>query len=104
MSRPPVVTICGSMRFFDAMLGIASKLTSSGEIVLAPFPVVQPENQSTAAEVQLDELHFRKIWMSDSIAVVTRDGYIGTSTNREIEYAESRGKTIRYFPAEAYGL
>jgi nucleoside 2-deoxyribosyltransferase len=95
--RPEVVTICGSMRFFESMLKVASILTNEGKIVLAPFTVVAAADQSSGPKVALDELHFRKIEMSDFIVVVTRGGYIGTSTNREIGYAESLGKAVNYF-------
>ena len=34
--------------------------------------------------------------MSDEIFVINKDGYIGQSTNNEIEYAKSLGKKISY--------
>ncbi|MFD5516329.1 hypothetical protein [Streptomyces sp. NPDC127066] len=45
---------------------------------------------------QLDYLHHRKIDLADEILVVNPGGYIGESTRREIAYARSLGKTIRY--------
>jgi hypothetical protein len=44
----------------------------------------------------LDELHLRKIDLSDCIFVIDKDGYIGASTKREIEYAKNTGKTVAY--------
>ena len=34
--------------------------------------------------------------MADEIFVINKDGYIGTSTKSEIEYAISNGKTVKY--------
>lgn len=45
----------------------------------------------------LGELHFRKIDLSDEIFVIDVDGYIGSSTKKEIEYAKEKGKAIRYY-------
>jgi hypothetical protein len=47
----------------------------------------------------LDELHLRKIDLADEILVLNVGGYIGDSTRREIEYAQSKGKRIRYLEA-----
>ncbi len=44
----------------------------------------------------LDDMHKRKIDMADEIFVVNVDGYIGSSTRSEIEYAKNTGKEIRY--------
>ena len=44
----------------------------------------------------LDDIHKRKIDMSDEIFVINKDGYIGSSTASEIEYAKTKGMPIRY--------
>jgi len=44
----------------------------------------------------LDTLHLRKIDLADEVFVVNKDGYIGDSTRHEIEYAQSKGKPVRY--------
>lgn len=44
----------------------------------------------------LDQLHFRKIDISDEIYVLNVGGYIGSSTRNEIEYALKAGKKVRY--------
>ena len=43
-----------------------------------------------------DEMHFRKIDLSDSIFVINKGGYIGESTSNEIRYALSQGKGVKY--------
>ena len=47
-------------------------------------------------KVALDQLHFRKIDMSDSIYVVNVAGYIGESTRREVAYAVFKRKSISF--------
>jgi hypothetical protein len=84
------------MRFFDLMLEVASELTRDGEIVLAPFVAIRPEEQpASRTKAELDDLHFDKIDMSDSIFVVNPGGYVGDSTLREIERAQVLGKAVR---------
>lgn len=91
-----ITTLCGSMRFFDRMLEVAGELTLAGEIILAPFVYIPNEQQAASLDKkQLDQLHFEKIDMSESIFVVNVGGYIGESTAREIQYARSTGKLIR---------
>jgi len=44
----------------------------------------------------LDDMHKRKIDLSGEIFVINVDGYIGTSTKSEIEYAIKTGKKVNY--------
>lgn len=44
----------------------------------------------------LDDMHKRKIDMADEIYVINKDGYIGSSTRSEIQYAKDTGKKIKY--------
>ena len=41
-------------------------------------------------------MHKRKIDLADGIYVINKDGYVGSSTRSEIEYAKRTGKTIEY--------
>jgi hypothetical protein len=45
---------------------------------------------------KLDELHKRKIDQADEVLVLNVGGYIGSSTQSEIDYAREKGKRIRY--------
>jgi hypothetical protein len=47
-------------------------------------------------KVMLDDMHKRKIDMSDEIYVINKNGYIGESTKGEIEYALRIGKRVAY--------
>jgi hypothetical protein len=109
--RPLVFTLCGSTRFPDAF-GLANMhLTMLGHIVIglgcfghADLPtgarfLTSDGDESTPEKKHLDTLHFRKIDISDGIFVVNPGGYIGSSTKREIAYAQSLGKTVEWmFP------
>ena len=44
----------------------------------------------------LDDMHKRKIDMADEIFVINVGGYIGSSTQSEIEYATATGKPVNY--------
>ena len=44
----------------------------------------------------LDDMHKRKIDMADEIYVINVGGYIGSSTQSEIEYAKAKGIPVRY--------
>lgn len=89
-----VRTICGSMRYYKAMLAIADTETQRGAIILMPFVKHIPpaEQDNNPLKQMLDEMHFTKIDMSDGIVVV--GSHIGKSTTAEIEYAQKQGKEI----------
>jgi len=57
-------------------------------------------DESTEVKQMLDKLHFQKIALANEIIVVHKDGYIGSSTRREIAFAEANGKRVRYWPNE----
>lgn len=99
---PPVVTLCGSTRFVETFNEWRQKLTLQGEIVLSIEIVttqsreVDPQHSAPKVKKMLDELHKRKIDLSDYIFVLNVGGYIGESTRGEIEYALKTGKPIKY--------
>lgn len=51
----------------------------------------------------VDEVHKRKIDLSDEIFVLNINGYIGESTRSEIEYAKKTGKPVEYLVKEICG-
>ena len=107
-ARPMVVTLCGSTRFMDAFFEVGWELTLQGKIVLSVGVCKHAEDhggEALGGDVceRLDELHWRKIDLSDEIMVLNIDGYIGKSTQAEIEYAERVGKRVLFLeePARA---
>ena len=103
--RPKIVCLCGSSRFVAEMASIAWALErDEGYIVLglhllpANHPGLQPDHQAEAdgKKEHFDKLHLHKIDLADRVLVVNIGGYIGESTRREIAYALSLGKPVRY--------
>ncbi len=99
--HPSVVCLCGSTRFAARMNEVGIAETLAGRIVVRPEVVAydgnnDPQKVNPAQKRMLDELHRRKIDLSDEILVVNVGGYVGDSTRGEIEYARSKGKPIRW--------
>jgi hypothetical protein len=105
MNSPTIVTLCGSTKFGDQFAKSQLDETLRGNIVLTIGCNMRTDQEIfkdfTELELRnikakLDILHLRKIEMSNEILVLNVDGYIGESTEREIEYAKSIGIKIRY--------
>lgn len=103
--KPIVVTLCGSTRFKDEFVSAGLRETLAGKIVLTIgcnmrtdteiFGHLSPE-EFDETKRKLDELHKRKIDLSDEILILNVGGYIGDSTRSEWQYAVSRGKKVRW--------
>ena len=101
-----VITLCGSTRFKDQFMETQKKLTLEGNIVISvglfghsgDYEVWENMDEGTLTKTKemLDDIHKRKIDMSDEIFVINVGGYIGDSTRSEIEYALAYGKKVRY--------
>lgn len=94
---PPykIITVCGSMKFYPAMLLTAKTLSLKGYIVLMPFVVFSEEEQHSLDKEMLDKMHYAKIDMSHEICVVTNtEGYVGSSTRKEMGYALTTNKLM----------
>lgn len=102
--RPKIVCLCGSTRFYEHFKRANYEFTMLGVIVLSVgfYPHAQKQMHSedvgcTAEQkIALDELHKRKIDLADEVYVLNVDGYIGSSTRSEIDYAETIGKPVSY--------
>jgi hypothetical protein len=94
-----IITLCGSTRFRDEFLAEQKRLTLEGNIVISVGlfgHTGDHEVWSESTKEMLDDMHKRKIDLADGIFVVNPGGYIGSSTQSEIEYAHKTGKTV-YF-------
>lgn len=91
-----IITLCGSMKFKNEMIGIASKLSFKGYCVL--MPVFLEKDTLTEEEVaNLKNAHLKKIECANTILVMNINNYIGASTAAEIQYATKLGKKIVYY-------
>lgn len=101
VASPTIVCLCGSTRFRDAFLEANERETYAGRIVLTIGMTVHGDWTPTREEkARLDVLHMAKIDLADEVLVLDVDGYIGESTEREVAYAEMRGKKIRRWSEE----
>lgn len=103
MSKPKIVTLCGSTRFYPAFQEANFQETMAGRIVLSVgfYPhnsQVHGEGVGITPEQKeaLDVLHKQKIDLSDEILVLNVGGYIGDSTRSEIRHAVQTGKAVRW--------
>lgn len=92
-----VVTLCGSMRFWDKIQEMFERLElENGYVVLGITPNASGRELSEREISLLAELHRAKIDLSDAVFVVNVGGYIGKSVKAEIEYAKENDKEILY--------
>jgi hypothetical protein len=94
-----IITLCGSTRFRDEYLAEQKRLTLEGNIVISVGMFGHSGDDEVwwaNTKVMLDDMHKRKIDLSDEIFVINPGGYIGESTRSEIEYAEKTNKPVRY--------
>ena len=111
--HPEIITLCGSSRFCDVMAVMAWEFEKGGAITLGLHLLpewycreknyIPDENghihhigEQAGVEDIMDTLHFKKIKMSNRVYVINCEGYIGSSTAREIAYAEHLGKPVSY--------
>lgn len=102
----PVITLCGSTRFRKEFEKAQKELTLQGNIVISvglfghdgdnEVWENMDEGTQTRTKMMLDDIHKKKISMSDSIYVINPQGYIGSSTWSEICYAWMLGKRIEF--------
>ncbi len=95
-----IITICGSMKFIREMMEISERVELQGNVVLMPiYNPSRPNKESFTSEevLILDKMHRERIKLSDAILVINVNGYIGSSTKNEIEYAKSLNKEVIYY-------
>ena len=101
-----VITLCGSTKFKDDFMREQKRLTLEGNIVISVGLFGHSgdnevwenldEGALTRTKEMLDDMHKRKIDMADEIFVINKDGYIGSSTRSEIEYAITTNKIVNF--------
>lgn len=101
MMKRKIVTLSGSLRFWNEILSVACTLSADGIIILVPFKDPRGDDLPEEAKIMHDKLHHQRIDMSDELYVVnardyTGDNYIGNSTRDEILYAMKSNKPITF--------
>lgn len=94
-----IITVCGSLRFKDEIIKITEEMELQGDCMISViYPTNEDKDFYTDEEADiLDKTHKEKIRISDAILVVNVNGYIGSSTQSEIEFAKSLNKEIIYY-------
>ena len=98
-----IITLCGSTKFKKQFLSEQKRLTLEGNIVISVGLFGHRgdmEAWSENTKEMLDDMHKRKIDLADEIFVINVDGYVGSSTQSEIEYAKNTNKQVKYFRYE----
>ena len=92
-----VITLCGSTKFSKHFIEQQKRLTLEGKIVVSVGFFENDSEVITKEQIiMFDDMHKRKIDMSDRIFVINVGGYIGSSTRSEIDYALQTGKVVDY--------
>lgn len=111
--KPKIICLCGSTRFTEQMLIKQWELTKQGFIVLSwcalPDSYFKGDDKHHIGDQEgvkeiVDEVHFRKIDLADEVFILNVDGYIGESTQNELDYAKKEGKIIRFLEPRETGV
>jgi len=102
-----VITLCGSVTFEADFAEVNQRLTMDGYVVISlgmfrlpDLPDYDWTVDGAGLKGRLGRVHFQKIRMADEVYIIDPGGYVGESTRREIAYAESLGKPVRYLSRE----
>ena len=92
-----IMCLCGSTKFKQEYLNICKEMTLKGFIIVMPGLFAHAGDKiSNEQKEALDALHLHKIDISDTVYIINKNGYIGSSTKNEINYAKSLNKKIIY--------
>ena len=94
-----IVTLCGPRKFYDAIMDVKKELERQFIIVHTPNFSYQKEELENFTDEQfeaLHEMHYTKMRQSDYVYIINVDGYVGKDTQREIDYANEHGMTVKY--------
>lgn len=91
-----VITLCGSARYKKEFFMAQQRLTLEGDIILLPVFFDSETKIADSKFPMLEDMHIKRIDMSDEIFVINKNGYIGSNIEFEIEYALKTGKKVNY--------
>lgn len=95
-----VVLLIGSTKFKKIFLDVEEKLALKGYLVFTPSVYNQSgEVPGCGVETKkiLDTAIKMKVCRSDIVIVIDKDGYIGSSTKSQIEWAKLLNKPVLYY-------
>lgn len=101
------VCLIGSTKFEDLFRRLEYDLSIRGLIVLSPLVYNQSGDKPGCGQEEkkiLDLVQKEKIRQSDIVLVVDKNGYIGESTRKQIEYAELLNRRVLYYSKDEVKL
>jgi hypothetical protein len=98
---PKVVVLCGSSTFPDEIAAVGRDEALAGHVVLGPWSFDRDLDATTLKGIV--DAHWHMIGLADEVIVVAPDGFIGTSTRNEIEFAKRSGKPVRIIAPQGAG-
>lgn len=98
------ITLCGSSKFKKEFEEVSKDLTLKRNVVMGlEFYGKSDGLLFTNDDIRvLEMIHRKKIDMSDEIFVINPDGYIGETTEKDIEYAIKKKKKVTYLENPKY--
>lgn len=99
LNMTTIVCLCGSGRFKEAFEKAEYSETLAGKIVLTigcNTKDIDRDPSLNKYKIMLDALHLRKIELADEVLILNVNGYIGESTQKELDYARRLGRTVRF--------
>ena len=92
-----IIAVCGSVKFKDEMLEYQNEQMKNGKWILLPENMdIDIQMIDRRVKKQMDRLHLRKIDYADKVLIWNRNGYVGESTRKEIEYARSHNRFVEF--------
>ena len=88
--------LIGNLRFKSEFEGAAKVFSLRGEIVLTPNVYTTTDGMDKDEAEMLHELALKRIDMSDIVYVINPNNRMTENVHKEIEYAESLGRVVRY--------
>ena len=102
-TRPTIVCLCGSTRFYETFRKANLQETLKGKIVLSigcDFKSDDALGLTGEDKQRLDVLHLHKIDLADEVLILDVDGYIGDSTQAELDHARQQNRPVRFWSEE----
>ena len=97
------LTVCGSAKFRELKEKYQAYYTIKKNLVFAPVNYLLIKDEVEISDEVTDRnaellamMHDKKMDLSEGIIVVCPNGYIGSHTNREINYAKENNKRVLY--------
>jgi len=94
------ITLCGSTKFKEEFDYYNKKFTIEGHVVFSVGFFRHELDSGVEMDTKLHEslmaIHRRKIFLSDEVFVINKNGYIGSGLFEEITYANSLCKSVVY--------